>query len=916
MSSNPSVLYFRVFSLLVLLAWCACLLFPGIATAQALDAGAQWLEERQRGDGTFEPGVSIATALQADAEAELALLSFASNGSSPGDAVLDELGARIEEHTEFLALAIRQASIRDRTVPSLIEILLGRQNADGGFADAPGHPSSVQATAFALLALHASGREADRAIERAVAFLREVQLDNGGWRDLNEDSGVYTSALATRALSRYAAAFGLGPTLAGASEYLVSRREAAGGYGSSWETAQALLALLPVTPREEAFEPSLQWLIGQQADDGSWGGDVYSTALALRTLDTARKLGDGETLLPEEPDDGTVFGRVLSASDGQPVPRVRIGVESDSERIATTGSNGGFELVIPGDEQVTLIYSADGFTGATQSVQVARAGLVNLGDIVLMPEPDTGRVVGTVIDRETAEPLTDAEVNITGDSEALTGVDSAGDYAFVLPVGRYTITVSAPGYHPVSAEFDLAVAQTLAFSPGLVPESDPPLEDQLATVIGELRSADTGDPIAGASIASETRAVVSDETGSFRFDAIDAGEQEFTLEAEGYRALALSVILPPGGTADLGTIELEPIEIPEGVTLRGTVFDRASQAPVEGAVISGGGRSAVSGSDGRYRIEGLDVGQTTMSVSAEGYRNRTFSFTTENFGLVEFSIGLDSSDRGGLRLSGLRTDADSYEAHHEAELAIDLENAGPDTLVTRLYLAVFAADGTLLSEEPVTPVFIDQHADPDVALEEARIRFESGEQLTESFSWFTEARRPGDYELRVRAFEAFDGELLAERSRMVRVLPTRRVELLSVRPDPLYLPQGSSESLGFTVLLQHRSNEAFTFSGEFEMSLPDGGTARSESFSFELVPEQINYRLDIPGSSFTASMPGEHPIPVSVSEGPEPVALHGQPLFVAPGTRLEIEQQRSPGTVAPDGDHRIDIEIRLEGKEE
>ena len=918
MAPSLPVLDSRASHVFVCFAWAVLAVFSSAAPAQPLDAGAEWLENRQNVDGSFEPGGPVASNLQSDAEAELALLVLDRGGFAPGDGLLERLSAGVDDHTELLALAIRQASVQGQQAPTeLIETLLERQQPDGGFADAPGHPSSVQATAFALLALQSAGHEADSAVESGVLFLREQQQHDGGWEEIESLSRVYTSALATRALSRYASAFGLGPTLTEARAYLVAERHSDGGYGTSWETAHALLAILPVTPREEAFEPPLQWLLGQQASDGDWDGDVYSTALALRALHTAQQLDGGETVLPDDPDKSTVVGRITSAANGRPVAQASVFREGDEELVANTGSDGAFELVVPANKDVTLEYAADGFSGATQTVRVSRSELVDLGEIALIPEPDTGRLLGAVTDRETGAPVAEAQARISGDSAAETGTGSHGNYAFVLPAGSYTVTITAPGYHPVSVEFQLAVAQDLKFSPGLTPVSEPPPGDEPVTVTGEVRSSGSGEPLAGALVSSGAQEVATDDTGGFRFDAIDTGEQTFTVTAAAHEGVSLTVALPPGGIAELGAIELEPVEAPDGVTLRGRVFDRASQAPIEGATINAGGSSAVSDGDGQYRIAGLDVGQTTLSVSAEGYRNRELSFTTGAHGVLERSIGLDPRDRGGLRLSSLRADADSYEAHREAELALDLENTGHETLVTRLYLAVFAADGALLSEEPVTPGLIGEHGSlPEEALEEARIRLDGGEQVTETFSWFTDARPPGDYELRVRAYEAFDGELLAERSRTVSVLPTRRVELLSVRPQPLYFPQGASDPLGFTVLLQHRSNEAFTVSGQFELADPDDEFVRREDFSFDLTPEQTDHRLDIPGSVFLAQQPGEHALSISVIEGPDPVIIHGESLFVAPGTRLEIEQHRSPGTVPPDGDHRIDIEIRLQGKEQ
>lgn len=1060
---------------------------PLPAASGPIEAGIGWPGDRQQQDGSFAPSDSVALFLQAEAEAEAALLGHDVDGFLAGPMIRDELARRAAENTEFLALAVRQAIVRGEQPTESLGALLERQNRDGGFAEAAGHPSSIQATAFALQALHLAGHAADESVQWAIAYLVDRQRPDGSWNELTGVSDVYTTALATRALSRYAATFGLAAELSAAGEFLRNQRREDGGYGTSWETAHAVRALLPITSDPSGFAPAIDWLLDSQQDNGSWEGDLYATGVALRALTAASRLGG----IADDPDTGLVSGRLVSEADGAPIARGDVAVEDYPELGVTAGSDGVFELALPADEAVTLAYEAAGFAGASQSVQVAAGGRVGLGPVALAPLPDTGRLVGAVTGGDTGLGLGDAMVAVTGDAE-VEGVTAAdGGYALSLPAGTFTVTADASGYHPASADFTLEGGQTLEFAPALAPETEPPPAEEPASVAGALHSSATGDPIAGAAITSGDRHAASDAAGEFlladlapgehtlavtadgyrgvtitlllppgqeaalggialdplseqgsvgglvtdaetggavteamvsisgaaemqvavdseggyqialdsgfytlsidapgyygvaasldlasgqnftfspaltpdteeppedapvsvagrivasdtghpiagaavaslgteavtdadgRFvlEDLTAGEQTFSVVAAGYAGATLAATLPPAESLDLGTIALEPVEEPE-VTLTGVVADAESGAPLPGAVVSADGYSVQADATGRYTLAGLAVGTIDLTAEAEGYRNRSIPIQTQSGGTLEVSIALEPRDRGGLRLSSLRTDAATYEAHQEAGLTVDLENTGSNNLVTRLYLAVFDGSGELLSEAPVMPVFIDGEVVSEAleqALEKARVRLEPGEALTESFSWFTEARPPGTYELRVRAYEAFNGELLGERSQTIQIEPTRRVELVSVRPDPLYLLQGATYELGFTVLLQHRSNESFSLEGAFDLMHPDGSVLRSESFSAYLTPEEINYRIDLSGEPFTAEAAGEHEIMVHPLQGPEPLTVHGISLFVAPGTRLEIRQDRAPGVVAPDGDHPIDIEIRLEGKEE
>lgn len=880
----------------------------------ALDSGTNWLAERQNEDGSFASSASVAAHLQGEAAAEAALIERDAAAFAAGPAVREALARRTDDNTEFLALAVRQAAAHGEQPMERLDALLERQNRDGGFAEAAGHPSTVQATAFALQALHAAGHSADDSVQRAIAYLADLQQPDGSWNQLTGVSDIYTTALATRALSRYAPTFGLAAELGAAAEFLTQQRRGDGGYDTSWETAHAVLALLPVTNDPSNFAPAIDWLLDSQRSDGSWEEDIYATGLALRALAAASRLGD----ISDDSDTGLVAGRLVNEADGTPIPHGEIVVEGAPHLSALADGEGTFELALPADDTTTLLFEAAGFAEASQSVQVAGGDHVDLGLIRLEPLPDIGRLGGIVTDRDSGAGIRGAVVSISGAAELQVPVDSEGRYYIDLEHGSYTVSVDASGYYGVVASFGLESGRNLTFSPALTPATGDPPADEPVNVAGRIVASDTGDPIAGASAASGDTEVTTDVDGRFLLEHLDPGERTFTITAVGYAGAILSVTLPPAESLDLGTIALDSVEEPE-VTLTGIVADAVTGDPLPGAAVRAHGHSAWADATGRYTLADLAVGTIDLTAEADGYHSRSIPIETQSGGTLEVPIALEPGDRGGLQLSSLRTDAATYEAHREVELEVDLENTGSDDLVARLYLAVFDSNGERVSEAPATSALIDGDADADAlqqALEESRIGLEPGEALTESFSWFTQARPPGTYELRVRAYQASDGALLGERSQGIQIEPTRRVELVSVRPDPLYLLQGVTDDLGFTVLLQHHSNENFSLEGAFDLLHPDGHVLRSESFSANLTPNETNHRIDMPGEPFTAEVPGEHEITIHPIQGADPLTVHGQPLFAAPGTRLEIHQERAPGVVPPDGDHRIDIEIRLEGKEQ
>jgi len=145
------------------------------------------------------------------------------------------------------------------------DILITRQNADGGWPYVRGN-SRTEATIYAVLALLAAGEK--EASERGLAWLRKTQRRDGGWAaQVGVDESNWTTSLAAL-LPREA----LGP-----------QRHAA-----------AIAWLMGTTGRESTFEFRLrQWLLGNDSriqvvagwpwipGAGAWVGPTSIAILAL-----------------------------------------------------------------------------------------------------------------------------------------------------------------------------------------------------------------------------------------------------------------------------------------------------------------------------------------------------------------------------------------------------------------------------------------------------------------------------------------------------------------------------------------------------------------------------------------------------------------------------------------------------------
>jgi membrane-associated protease RseP (regulator of RpoE activity) len=298
-----------------------------------------------------------------------------------------------------------------------------------------------------------------------------------------------------------------------------------------------------------------------------------------------------------------------------------------------TDAAGAFTFVAP--EGATLEARAAGFAPARARVDLAarvtRRIVLRLSPGEAAPLAD---VQGTV--QGAGAPLAGALVRAFdgGDvpiAEAVT--DDNGAFTLrALSRGRHALTASAPGYAPATRWGVPA------------PSADVVLKlERGGRLAGRVVDARTGAPVVPFTVvAYERRGLrldrlrslsVADADGRFEMDGLPPG---------GAVVVAASPTHAPSPGVDVEVPE--PGASPAAVTLRlssggaieGRVVDRASRAPIAGAEVEVEGllaegsvvpvrQRALSDGGGRFRVEGLPEGRSSLSVSAEGHHTRVMS---------------------------------------------------------------------------------------------------------------------------------------------------------------------------------------------------------------------------------------------------------------------------------------------------
>lgn len=263
-----------------------------------------------------------------------------------------------------------------------------------------------------------------------------------------------------------------------------------------------------------------------------------------------------------------------------------------------------------------------------------------------------------------------------------TQTDPNGAFVFdTLPIlGPWLVVVRAMDFRDGIQDLfvDPGEQATLFFA--LVPIDIPP-----GAIGGKVIDAQTGDPIAEASIVIEGIAtfapILTDANGEFFFDGVPPGERRVWANKPGYET-GLEIVLVEPGQAAVADFALQPLDLPPPGAIEGEVADAVTGEPIEGARVryrrieldSTGGTPTDGTTDssiqpwpfvetnelGQYRIEDLRPGQYALRSEAEEYFpawQGTFVGTGET-SLVNFELEPIVPGMAGT-IAGIVTDAES-----------------------------------------------------------------------------------------------------------------------------------------------------------------------------------------------------------------------------------------------------------------
>lgn len=616
-------------------------LFYSSLVVASVDTGVTWLKSKQGASGEFySPQTQSSPQLSTLESLSTLIYLNKSAGIDLPSANSFIAPSSINNGTEHLTKVILIKRGMGAAYSPELSSLVARQMAYSGFGHDVSYEADPLSTALAL-DVFAQIESENPGIGYAVQYLLDTQKADGSWSLENNTSNITLTAQVMKSLWGFRNIYAVSNALQKANNYLLAQRGSGGLWAELNASAHALIALLNYTNDRSGLMPSVNALAATQLADGSFNGDVYTTALALYALHLAT--------MPA-PDEITLSGKLIDGQSGNPLIGAAIEITGASSESQITDSNGrfGFKNLASGSYFVKA--SAQGYGSITLTTLVFKGSKPDLGvlkltklavDPVTGNPVTTGTVRGIVTDRRTSAPVADATVSIP--VLGLSAVtDASGAYQISnVPAGNLSLIVTKSGYTEVSATARLTAQQTLLFSPSL--QETITLGVSVSGIITEYG---TDAVLAGAKVDILKDGVIvasalSNGAGQYSIKDITAADLEIEISLLGYHTVSASAKPKDGNRLEfspqLTSVSQTPVVTRGGII--GTVIDSVTGRGIESVAItatydSGAVINHVTGMDGEFSIADMEPGAITLALTKTGYQSMQTQLTIES-GLLQ-----------------------------------------------------------------------------------------------------------------------------------------------------------------------------------------------------------------------------------------------------------------------------------------
>lgn len=879
----------------------------------SLNSALHWLELSQDTSGAVINPADIATGFQSTSEA-LTVFTLLNSSIANQTTALELIKAAPQAITTGglvrLIIALKEQSQPFTTQQAE---LLSRQNEDGGFGEFEGYGSTAIDTALALFALQKI--DADTLVAgKALSFLSASQLTDGSFAVYAEKGSSIVTAMVLQSIRNYLYTYNVSDMLTRSIDFLYGTENINGGWGSYWETAIILQALIPVTTDVTRYQKALDYLKAGQSVDGDWNQRVYSTALAAATLKLSTSIE-----VPVDPEKAVVTGKITDLN-GVTISGASVDVLGITTEVIDIQPDGTFTVSNLDPDSYVLAYSASGYLGASQNITLQKGQFANVGTVKLSIVPTGTLLSGVVIDATSNTPISGAIVNVTsgGQVNNIT-TDANGAYQLLVESGQATIEVSAALYRTVTVTSNLVAGKQIQFSPLLLllSETPPSTSTLFGTVVDKQ-----GESVVGALVSLLGGVTITtDANGKFEFTGLSQGEVEITISKDGFESIALQTVIPDRSNANIGTVTLNEKQILPSTRVSGRVIDMVSGSGVPAASVSIAGQSTTTDTNGFYQVTDIPILEFTVSVNASGYLFSNKQVSLAEHAAVNLDVNIRQADLGGVNIAAISTDKTSYNAYDSVIISATVRNDTALSQGTRLYVNVKNEAGVEVANFP--GAFLPP-LDPNSSVEEVEHyqshlaatveQFAPAEERTIQLEqwWNTLIVEPGNYTVTVQALDSITSNLVSEKSTLVTVLPTTLVNL-DVKTSPSYVLLNGNADIEISAELLNRSNTSMDIAFDYRLLDPSNQVLTQGNAQLSLSPEKRNQKIPLLAFPYNFTASGNYHIEVLNITGSNIGELKEGSVFVPPSIRLRTTQSLQPNEVVPLEGVQVDSNIQVEG---
>ncbi|RYY02297.1 MAG: hypothetical protein EOO53_11885 [Gammaproteobacteria bacterium] len=895
--------------------WFAFLWMIYSSATASTEASISWLKTQQQGNGSFT-SPSSSQFLSTTEVIEASLLFGKSNQAFYTSALHYLNESEFDASTEGLSRRIVINYRNGVNTSSDVAELLLRKNRDGGFGSRVGYDSTVFDTAYASWALGLTNVGSSSVTDSAVSFIIDAQSVNGGWGlGGSQSESLSLTSLVLETLRLYSVRYNLTTNINKGSDFLYSLEYAGGGWGNNELTADALIALIPITIDANKYSKSLSLLKTSQNINQSWDNDAYITARALRVIYLSQN-----TPPPILASDATVSGQIIDKVSGQPLSGVGIVITGADTATATTDSTGKFSLSLSKLGGYSIAYSLIGFNTKTQTFNLAKLQSISAGSVALeknsQVDPQISFVSGRVKDATQGTPVQNVQVYISGANSISVTTNLSGEYQAVLPnAGNILISISKSGYQPVTANGIAVLGQAITFSPSLYSENDEIPLDIIAT--GKIIDASSSFPIASANFTVKQNNTesqfLSNESGYVVVPHLLPGNFSFKIDASGYESVTGTGVAAAGSKIDLGTQSLKLKQVFS--TVAGKIKNANNNNPIIGATVKivEDSIASTSKADGSYSLTNITRSQFSIDISASGFKSETYQINAPDFQSVQLDAKLTPIvNPTGFGINSIDAAKEHFGAYEKGSFNVSVYNNGAQQEELQMVMEIKGNNG-FFQRFPAAHSPFPGDLIPDSIL----VLGANTASTVVEFNWLTSTMQPGDYQLRIMAYDAKTLQLKSEKSTSVKIAETKNITALIAKVTPRFAYYHAQKEIVFTAEATNASNITLNTPFKYRWKDPQGTILKEGNSMITLLPTDTRKIVELARFTYLFEKSGDFILEFESLDGSvSSMNIFQDKVSVAPAVRIDASLDVNPTVVTPEQDKTIRLNIKLTGKDE